>query len=138
MTYKNWDFSFNMRASIGNENFNQVNASRAQIAQLLPNGYPQNVPTQVLSTNFNVQSDVILSDIWIEDASYLRMDNITLGYTFPKWIDGKASLRLSAGVQNAFVITDYSGLDPEITNNGVDATIYPRQRQWLFGANIKF
>lgn len=138
MTYKNWDFSFNMRASIGNENFNQVNASRAQIAQLLPNGYPQNVPTQVLSTNFNVQSDVILSDIWIEDASYLRMDNITLGYTFPKWIDGKASLRLSVGVQNAFVITDYSGLDPEITNNGVDATIYPRQRQWLFGANIKF
>ncbi len=138
LTYKNWDFSFNMRASIGNEAFNQVNASRAQIAQLVPNGFPSNMPVNVLETNFNVQSEVILSDIWIEDASWLRMDNITLGYTFPKWLEGKASVRLSAGVQNAFIITDYSGLDPEITNNGVDATIYPRQRQWLFGANIKF
>ena len=138
LTYKNWDFSFNMRASIGNNAFNQVNASRAQLNQLVPNGFPSNIPVNVLDTNFNVQSDVILSDIWIEDASFLRMDNITLGYTFPKWIGGLASLRLSAGVQNAFIITDYSGLDPEITNSGVDATIYPRQRQFLFGANIKF
>lgn len=138
LTYKNWDFSFNMRASIGNNAFNQVNASRAQLNQLVPNGFPSNVPVNILETNFAVQSDVILSDIWIEDASWLRMDNITVGYTFPEWIGGKASLRLSAGVQNAFLITEYSGLDPEITNNGVDATIYPRQRQYLFGANIKF
>jgi len=68
----------------------------------------------------------------------LRMDNITLGYTFPKWLEGKASLRLFGGVQNAFVITKYSGLDPEITNNGVDGTLYPRQRSLLFGANVKF
>jgi iron complex outermembrane receptor protein len=66
------------------------------------------------------------------------MDNITFGYSFPKWLDGKASLRISAGVQNAFVITKYSGLDPEITNNGIDNTIYPRPRTLLFGANIKF
>ena len=65
------------------------------------------------------------------------MDNITLGYTFPSWLEGKASLRLFTGIQNAFVITKYSGLDPEI-NGGVDNTIYPRQRQFLFGANFKF
>jgi len=45
---------------------------------------------------------------------------------------------LSAGVQNAFIWTKYSGLDPEINNNGIDNTIYPRQRTFLFGANIKF
>ena len=80
---------------------------------------------------------VILSDIYVENASYLRMDNITLGYTFPKWLEGKASLRLFSGVQNAFVITKYSGIDPEV-NGGIDNTIYPRQRQILFGANVKF
>jgi TonB-dependent starch-binding outer membrane protein SusC len=53
-------------------------------------------------------------------------------------LNDKATLRISTGVQNAFVITKYSGLDPEITNNGVDKTIYPRQRSILFGLNIKF
>jgi iron complex outermembrane receptor protein len=66
------------------------------------------------------------------------MDNISLGYTFDKVINEKVSLRLSTGVQNVFVITKYGGLDPEITNNGVDKTIYPRQRTFLFGANLKF
>jgi iron complex outermembrane receptor protein len=66
------------------------------------------------------------------------MDNITLGYTVPNWLEGKASLRLSAGVQNVFTITNYSGLDPEITNTGIDNTIYPRPRTLLFGANVKF
>jgi iron complex outermembrane receptor protein len=75
--------------------------------------------------------------MFVENASFLRMDNISLGYTFQKWLAGKASLRLSAGVQNVFTITDYSGLDPEITG-GIDNTIYPRQRTFLFGANVKF
>jgi iron complex outermembrane receptor protein len=72
------------------------------------------------------------------------MDFATLGYTFPKWLEGKASLRLFTSVQNPFIITKYGGLDPEIqptTDNvggGVDTTIYPRQRQFLFGANVKF
>ena len=66
------------------------------------------------------------------------MDNITVGYTFPKWLEGKASLRLFAGCQNVFTITEYSGLDPEVDKAGLDLTIYPRQRQLLFGANVKF
>lgn len=135
--WKNLDFSFNARASIGNHLMNGVNAGNAQLKLLVPNGFPQNIPTSVNETEFTTTSNVLLSDLYIENASFLRMDNITLGYTFPKLMEGKASLRLSAGLQNAFVLTNYSGLDPEITSN-VDKTIYPRQRSLLFGANVKF
>ena len=93
---------------------------------------------QVKETNFQTTENVVMSDIYVENASFLKMDNISLGYTFDKVINEKVSLRLSTGVQNVFVITKYSGLDPEITNNGVDKTIYPRQRTFLFGANLKF
>ena len=140
MNYKNLDFSFNLRASLGNRVFNAVNAGRAQFQHLDTGNALGNIPTSVLSTGFVTQSDskLPLSDIWVENGSYLKMDNITLGYTFPKWLEGKASLRLFTGCQNVFTITKYSGLDPEIANNGIDATIYPRQRQFLFGANVKF
>ncbi len=138
MNYKNLDFSFNFRASVGNSIFNAIEARGAQYDQLSTNGAPGNIPTSVLQTNFDTTADVVLSDIYVQDASYLRMDNVTLGYTFPKWLEGKASVRLFTGCQNVFIITDYKGLDPEITNNGVDATIYPRQRSFLFGANVKF
>jgi len=135
--YKNLDFSFNLRANIGNRVLNTINSTRSYFSQL-SDGVLQNVSTNVLNTNFqNQNGENILSDMFIENASFLRMDFATLGYTFPKWLDGKASLRLFTGVQNPFIITKYSGLDPEI-NSGVDTTIYPRQRQILFGANVKF
>lgn len=136
--YGNFDFYFNLRANLGNRVFNVVNASKAQYNLLNTGGTIGNIPTSVLETGIvNQNSNNVLSDMYVENASFLRMDNITLGYTFPKWLDGKASLRLYTGVQNAFVITDYSGLDPEVTG-GFDNTIYPRQRSFLFGANVKF
>ncbi|MCF6131079.1 SusC/RagA family TonB-linked outer membrane protein [Flavobacterium wongokense] len=140
MTYKNLDFSFNMRASLGNRIFNGVNAGRAQYQRLNAGNALQNLPTNVLSTDFVTQSDskLPLSDIWIENGSYLKMDNITVGYTFPKWLEGKASLRLFVGCQNVFTITEYTGLDPEVDKNGLDLTIYPKQRQLQVGANVKF
>jgi iron complex outermembrane receptor protein len=138
MNYKNWDFSFNLRAAVGNNVFNAVNAGRAQYDNLNQNEALGNIPTQVLDTNFYTTSDVVLSDLYIENASFLRMDNITLGYTFPEWLNGHASARLYTGIQNAFVITNYSGLDPEVFNNGIDNTIYPRQQSILFGFNLKF
>lgn len=136
--YGNFDFYFNLRANLGNRVFNVVNASKAQYNLLNTGGTIGNIPSSVLETGIvNQNSNNALSDMYVENASFLRMDNITLGYTFPKWLDGKASLRLYTGVQNAFVITDYSGLDPEVTG-GFDNTIYPRQRSFLFGANVKF
>jgi iron complex outermembrane receptor protein len=137
LNYKNLDFSFTLRSNIGNRLFNAVNASRAQYQNLNTGNAAGNIPTSVLNTGFTTTSNVVLSDLYVENASFLRMDNITLGYSFPKWLEGKASLRLFAGCQNAFTITEYSGLDPEITG-GIDNTIYPRQRQFLFGANVKF
>jgi iron complex outermembrane receptor protein len=137
--YKNFDLAFNLRASIGNYNYNNVNSSQAQLSLLQDNAVLGNVPTSVLDNNFKVTSDVILSDVYIENASFLKMDNITLGYTFERPIKAFStnSVRLWAGVQNVFTLTNYSGLDPEVFN-GIDNLIYPRSRTILLGANIKF
>ncbi|AXT63556.1 SusC/RagA family TonB-linked outer membrane protein [Aquimarina sp. AD10] len=137
LNYKNFDFSFNMRASIGNEIYNNVESQNAQIGNTFRTVF-NNTPVSVLETNFTNTPNVILSDFYIEDASFLRMDNITLGYTLRDVMKGVSSLRLWAGVQNAFVITDYSGLDPEIQNNGIDNTIFPRGRTYLLGLNYNY
>ncbi|KAB1158598.1 SusC/RagA family TonB-linked outer membrane protein [Tenacibaculum aiptasiae] len=137
--YKNFDLSFNLRASIGNYVYNNVNSARAQYAFLQDNAVLGNIPTSVLATDFVNTSDVLNSDIFIENASFLRMDNITIGYTFDRPIKkfSKNSIRIWAGMQNVFTITNYSGLDPEVFG-GIDNTIYPRPRNFLIGTNIKF
>ena len=137
--YKNFDFAFNLRASVGNYNYNNVNSSLSQYELLRDNAVLGNIPTSVLNTDFQRTADVIASDLYLENASFLRMDNITLGYTFDRPIKKFASnsIRLWAGMQNVFILTDYSGLDPEVFN-GIDNTIYPRPRTFLIGANIKF
>jgi iron complex outermembrane receptor protein len=137
MNYKNFDFSFNMRASIGGRLYNAVNAGNAQYDNIESTQVVANLPTSVLDSNFNTTADVLFSDYYIENASFLRMDNITVGYTFAKIFNEKASLRLNVGVQNVFVLTEYGGLDPEVFG-GIDNTIYPRPRTILFGANVKF
>ena len=135
--YKNFDLSFNMRANLGNYVYNNVNSSRAQYERILDNTVLANLPTSVLNTNFQRTSDVIISDIYLEDASFLKMDNITLGYTFNNVSKTLKSIRLWGGVQNVFIITNYSGLDPEVFN-GIDNLIYPRSRTIIAGANFKF
>jgi hypothetical protein len=138
--YQNFDVAFNLRASVGNYLYNNVNSGLAQYDLLQDNAVLGNIPTSVLDTNFNSTSDVIISDIYLENASFLRMDNVTLGYTFDRPIKKFASnsIRLWAGMQNVFTLTNYSGLDPELGSNGIDNTNYPRPRTFLVGANIKF
>lgn len=137
--YKNFDMAFNLRASVGNYAYNNVNSGLAQYDLLQDNAVLGNIPTSVLNTDFRSTSDVIISDYYLENASFLRMDNVTLGYTFNRPIKKFAtnSIRIWAGMQNVFTITNYSGLDPELFN-GIDNTIYPRPRTFLVGANIKF
>ncbi len=138
MSYKNFDLSFNMRASFGNYLYNNYNSSNAQLNRaVIIDGVLNNLPTSVLDTNFQVTENVQLSDYFIEDASFLRMDNIQLGYTFTDIGNNNSTLRLSGTVQNAFIISEYSGLDPEIFG-GIDNTIYPRARTFLFGMNFSF
>jgi iron complex outermembrane receptor protein len=137
MNYKNFDLSFNMRASIGNYVYNNVNSARAQLRFLQNDAVLGNIPTQVLETGFQNTSDVIRSDIYIENASFLRMDNFQIGYTFQDVVQKNTTLRFWAGMNNVFVITDYSGLDPEVFG-GIDNTIFPRPQTFLLGANFKF
>ena len=137
LDYRNFDLSFNMRASLGNYIYNNVNSARAQLDLLQNGSVPNNLPVDVLQTNFNTTPNVILSDYYIEDGSFLRMDNVTLGYSFPQVWGSKVNARLSLGVQNVFVLTNYSGLDPEIFS-GIDNTIFPRARTFLLGGNFTF
>jgi iron complex outermembrane receptor protein len=139
-TYKNLDFAFNLRASIGNYAYNNVNSSTAQYSLLQDQSVLGNIPTTSLDYGFRNTADVISSDIYLENASFLKMDNITIGYTFNPLLKKfkSNSIRLWAGVQNVFTITNYSGLDPEIFNNGIDNLIFPRSRTFLLGVNVKF
>ncbi|MDX1942913.1 MAG: SusC/RagA family TonB-linked outer membrane protein [Saprospiraceae bacterium] len=137
MSYKNFDLSFNMRASIGNYIYNNVNSARAQYDLIQNIQVLSNLPRSVRESNFNTTPTVILSDYFMENGSFLKMDNITLGYTFKDAFKTGADFRISGGVQNVFTITNYSGLDPEIFS-GIDNTIYPRARTFLLGGNINF
>lgn len=141
MSYKNLDLSFNMRASIGNKMYNNVNSANAYTNFLQDVGSTvANVPASTFESNFaSSGNNVIFSDYYIEDASFLRFDNITLGYTFQKTETRKATVRITAGIQNPdfLLFTKYSGLDPEAFG-GIDNTIYPRQEQILLGVNVKF
>ena len=138
MTYKNLDLSFNMRANLGNYVYNAANSTRAQYNLLRNSSVVSNIPSSVLDSDFQSNEVVLLSDYYIENASFLKMDNVTLGYTFKETFNPQSSIRLSAGVQNVFTITNYSGLDPEVFENGIDNSITPRPRTFLFGANMKF
>jgi iron complex outermembrane receptor protein len=136
-SYKNFDLSFNLRASIGNYIYNNVGSTRAQYDNLLNVQVLSNLSTSVLESNFNTTPTVLLSDYYMENGSFLRMDNINIGYNLNNAIGSGRDVRLSAGLQNAFTITNYSGLDPEIFS-GIDNTIYPRARTILFGLDVNF
>jgi iron complex outermembrane receptor protein len=146
-TYKKFDLGFSLRANIGNYVYNDVLASSMQYVEkgkffsskeggfhnLLQKGYDI-YWNDFKSDNPNLNSEWYLSDYFIEDASFLRCDNITLGYTFDI---SKVNLRVYATVQNPFVISGYKGLDPEL-NSGIDNNIYPRSMVTLLGVSVKF
>lgn len=133
--YKNWDASFAGHASLGNYVYNNVASGNAFYSEMLYEGYLRNAPASVLETDF-VNSQ-FFSDYYVENASFLRLDNVNVGYTFNDVFDAINSLRISATVQNVFVITDYSGLDPEVFG-GIDNNIYPRPRTFVLGLNLNF
>ncbi len=139
ITYKKWNAGFVMRAEVGNYMYNNVASSTGTIRNILnPIGYINNGSTDVLNTNFSGNgANYYLSDYYVQNASFIRMDNINIGYNAGKVFNNKANLRLSANVQNVFVITKYKGLDPEI-NGGIDNNFYPRPRTFVLGINLDF
>jgi iron complex outermembrane receptor protein len=78
----------------------------------------------------------LFSDHFIQEGSFFRLDHITVAYNFSN-LSEKFNLGVSASVQNPVLVTDYTGIDPELSN-GIDGTIYPRSRTFVFGVNLGF
>ncbi|MDR1544721.1 MAG: TonB-dependent receptor [Prevotellaceae bacterium] len=135
LRYKSWDLRIASHGSLGNFNYNGMNASHAPISEIYHNQYLSNVYQSALYTNFTLMQE--LSDYYIQNASFYRIDNITLGWSFTKTKKFPFDGRLSLSVQNPFCFTKYSGLDPEIFG-GVDANFYPRPITMLAGVNLTF
>lgn len=131
-TYGRFDLSFALRAHIGNYVYNNVASNLGTYAEL-NRGSPYNLHTSVLETGF--ETTQYFSDFYVEDASFLRMDNITLGYSFN--LRGQPA-RVFGTVQNVFTITGYSGVDPTAGLNGIDNNIYPRSRTVTGGLTFQF
>ena len=139
LIWKNWDFSFALRASLGNYAYNAVEIDRSNVSlDRLYNGNTwHNVTVIAMDKNWDYVSGTdALSDYFIQNASFLKCDNITLGYSFDKLFK-KISGRVYATVQNVFTISKYKGIDPEI-NGGYDSNIYPRPLTGILGLTLNF
>jgi iron complex outermembrane receptor protein len=135
LTYHKFDASFSGRLSVGNYVFNNI-ATGANYSNLYyTTGYFNNLPVSVRDTEFySLQS---LSDYYVQNASFFKMDNISLGYNIDEVFTQKLKARVSFTVQNAFFITKYKGIDPEV-NGGIDNNLYPRSRVFMLGVNLTY
>lgn len=145
LSYSNWDLYLSGRASIGNYVYNNIHTGANYSNFFYSTGYFNNLPRAVNETNFTALQS--FSDYYLENASFFKMDNISLGYNVNELFSSKLKARVSFTVQNAFFITDYKGLDPEVNNvntatnqasSGIDNNIYPRARVFLLGVNLTY
>lgn len=135
--YKEWSLGTSLRTSLGNYMYNNINSNAGNYSQVLnPNDYIQNTVKDIYNTNFYNQN--LFSDYYVQNASFLKMDYITLGYDFKKILNNpKIGLRANFTVQNVFTITKYDGVDPEI-GGGIDNNYYPSPRTFVLGLNLNF
>jgi len=133
LSYKNFDLGLTLRSSLGNYVYNNVSSSQGFYGRITEgSGNNNNIHESSLATNFNTMQ--LFSDYYLEDASFLKLDNITLGYN--KAFE-QVNLRVYTTFQNVFTLTGYSGVDPEISN-GIDNNIYPRSLSMLLGVSINY
>ena len=135
INYKNWDFGIVLRANIGNWLYNSNMAGTTDIAA--NNALPL---SNLMNDTFlfeNMSSFTKLSDYFVQNASFVRCDNITVGYTWSNILKEKLRLRLYGAVQNPFVITKYKGIDPE-SAGGIDSGVYPRPITFSVGVVASF
>jgi len=141
-TYKNLDLSASFHGQLDGKVYNAIKLSGGYTERVLPNNtnnlnnalnfYNGSADPSFTTINGNIPS----SDYFLESAAFLRCDNITLGYRI-KEVTKTGSLRVYAGVNNAFIIKSYSGNDPE-NFNAIDTNFYPRPRMYNFGVNFDF
>ncbi|RKS50710.1 iron complex outermembrane receptor protein [Gillisia mitskevichiae] len=137
VNYKNWDLAIVSRANLGNYAYNNMASSKAHENRATANNILTNLHTDYFNAGFQTITETNLqSDYYVQDASFFKLDNITLGHTFAN-ISEDSNLRVYGSVQNVLTITDYEGLDPEI-GGGIDNSFYPRPRTFTVGVNLNF
>jgi TonB-linked SusC/RagA family outer membrane protein len=144
VNWRHWDFSLSLQGSQGNEVYNRLrqhlnegNLERNRSAELLNAWTPENPSNEVPALDAYIDYKSIYSR-YVEDASFIKLRNITLGYTLPVKINSsEVKFRLFVSGQNLLTISKYKGYDPEVPG-GIDTGIYPHSRSVLFGAGLKF
>jgi TonB-linked SusC/RagA family outer membrane protein len=134
-TYGPVDLGFTLRAYLGNHVYNNIASNLGNYDVLSNSGGPSNLHASVLETGY--EAPQYFSDVYVEDASFLRMDNITLGWRVPT-PRAVRSMRVFGTVQNVFTLTGYSGVDPSAGLFGIDNNLYPRSRTFSLGVNLGF
>ena len=147
LEYKNWDLGMSFRASIGNYVFNDVmnsyhNVGPASVFESVSGNYLNNRPVDAIPYGWTTYYEVgTLSDRWVQNGSFLKCDNITLGYSFSGLFKNGSwngmSGRVYGTVSNVFCITKYDGIDPEVSG-GIDNNIYPRPFSAILGLSLNF
>lgn len=131
--YKNWDFAATFRAQLGNYVYNNISSVLGAFQGVNNNFSPNNVHMSAYDNDLTNRQ--LLSDIYIEDASFLKLDNITVGYGFN--VIDKIKSRAYVTASNLLNISGYSGIDPEAGGfNGIDDNLYPRSRTFVAGINL--
>ena len=135
LTWREFDASTTLRAYLGNYVYNNVASNLGNYSILQLNGAPTNLHASALKYGF--VRPQYLSDVYVEKASFVRMDNLTVGYTFDR-LQNLRGARVFGSVQNVFTSTKYSGVDPTAGLNGIDNNLYPRSRTFLGGLSVGF
>ena len=136
INYKKWSLNTVLRANVGNYVYNNVASGRAVVRNVLnPTNFLSNAPSSILNTYFN--NNQYFSSYYMENASFLKMDNIGIAYDVGYLSKNAYHLNLSLNCQNVFTITKYTGSDPEIYG-GIDNVIYPRPIIFTLGASLTF
>ena len=136
--WKNWTAALSGHASVGNWVYNNVASDTEMLADLWTNSFISNRVSSATHSMFSQAQ--YLSDYYLQDGSFLKLDNFTVGYTFPKLFkvaENNASLNIFGTVQNICTLTKYTGIDPEVFN-GIDGTVYPRPRTFILGIKFNF
>lgn len=140
VTYRGLDLGISLRASLGNYVYNAVEASRSNLSasSLYAGEAFHNVAKIGIAKGWQEVTGMdALSDYFIQNGSFLKVDNITLGYSFQHMFNTSVSGRVYLTAQNLFTITGYKGLDPEV-NGGYDSNIYPRPFIGILGLSLNF
>lgn len=141
VTYKNWDFGLNGHGSAGTWVFNDFASANSTSSLDLNSGALPNQARLVRKTGFTAPNsgEQWYSDYFLENASFFRLDDLNAGYTFRGIGPWESDIRIGASVQNVFVLTGYTGMDPEtVSENGIDNTMWPRPRTWSLRINVNF